>query len=102
MATTYRPFVQAAKPAVLTFYVRTWQPQDSAAASIRSAVANVNSKLIVHDLTTLSTQIDDTLSNERTVALLASAFGTLATLLAGLGLYGILAYLTAPRTPEVR
>ena len=101
MATAYRPFVQAEKPAALTFYVRTWQPQESAAASIRSAVANVDSKLIVHDLTTLTTQIDDTLSNERTIALLASAFGILATLLAGLGLYGILAYSTAQRTREI-
>jgi putative ABC transport system permease protein len=101
VATAYSPFVQAEKPAALTFYVRTWQLQDSAAASIRSAVANVDSKLIVHDLTTLSTEIDDTLSNERTVALLASAFGILATLLAGLGLYGILAYSTAQRTREI-
>jgi putative ABC transport system permease protein len=101
IATAYRPFIQVERPAALTFYVRTWQPEDSAAASIRSAVANVDSKLIVHDLTTLSTQIDDTLSNERTVALLASAFGILATLLAGLGLYGILAYSTAQRTREI-
>ncbi len=55
----------------------------------------------MHDLTTLSIQIDDTLSNERTVALLASAFGILATFLAGLGLYGILAYSTAQRTREI-
>ena len=85
MATAYSPFIQADKPAALTYYIRTWQPQDSAAASIRSAIANVDSKLIVHDLTTLNTQIDDTLSSERTVALLASAFGFLATLLAGSG-----------------
>ena len=101
MATAYRPFIQAEKPAALIYYVRTWQPEESAAASIRSAVANIDSKLIVHDLTTLSTKIDDTLSNERTVALLASAFGLLATLLAGIGLYGILAYSTAQRTREI-
>jgi putative ABC transport system permease protein len=101
IATAYRPFVQAEKPAALAFYVRTWQPPDTAAAGIRATIANLDTKLIVNDLTTLSTQIDDTISSERTIALLASVFGLLATLLAGLGLYGILAYSTAQRTREI-
>jgi len=101
IATAYRPFVQGEKPTALNFYIRTWQPPDAAATSIRATIANVDSKLIVNDLTTLSTQIDDTLSNERTIALLASTFGILATLLAGIGLYGILAYSTAQRTREI-
>jgi predicted permease len=100
-AMAYRPFVQGEKPVALAFYVRTWQPPDTAAASIRSTIANIDSKLIVNDLTTLSIQIDDTLSSERTIALLASTFGILATLLAGIGLYGILAYATAQRTREI-
>ena len=100
-ATAYRPFVQCEKPTALVFYVRTWQPPDTAAASIRSAIAGIDSKLIVNDLTTLRTRIDDNISNERTIALLASTFGILATLLAGIGLYGILAYSTAQRTREI-
>lgn len=99
--TCYRPFVQGEKPTALTFYVRTWQPPDSAANAIRAAVANIDSKLIVNNLTTLSDQIDGSISNERTIALLATAFGILATGLAGIGLYGILAYSTARRTREI-
>ncbi len=49
----------------------------------------------------MNIQIDDTLSSERTIALLAATFGLLATLLAGIGLYGILAYSTAQRTREI-
>jgi predicted permease len=101
MATAYRPFVQGEKAVGLNYYVRTWQPPDVAAASIRAAIANIDSKLIVNDLTTMSTQIDDTIANERTIALLASVFGGLAALLAGIGLYGILAYATAQRTREI-
>jgi putative ABC transport system permease protein len=100
-AAAYRPFVQGEKPAALTFYVRTWQPPETAAGTIRAAIANIDHKLIVHDLTTLNTRIDDTISSERTIALLASTFGGLAALLAGIGLYGILAYSTARGTREI-
>jgi ABC-type antimicrobial peptide transport system permease subunit len=46
-------------------------------------------------------QIDTTLSNEHMIELLAISFGLLATLLAGVGLYGVLAYSTAQRTREI-
>ena len=72
-ATTYRPFVQCEKATSLNIYVRTWQPPAAAAASIRGAIANIDSKLIVNDLTTMSTQIDDTITSERTIAMLASS-----------------------------
>jgi putative ABC transport system permease protein len=101
IATAYRPFVQGEKPVGLTFYVRTWQPPDAAARSIRAAITNIDSKLIVNDLTPLSIKIDDTIAAERTIALLASVFGALAAVLAGIGLYGILAYATAQRTREI-
>lgn len=100
-ATAYVPFVQQDQPGALQFYVRTWQSPDAAATAVRAAVAGVDAKLVLADLSTLRDQIDDTISYERTVALLASLFGVLATLLAGIGLYGILAYSTAQRTREI-
>jgi putative ABC transport system permease protein len=101
LATSYTPFVQAPKPTGLTIYVRTWQPPETAANSIRAAIANIDSKLVIGDLKTMSEQIDDSISIERIIALLATAFGILATILAGIGLYGILAYSTAQRTREI-
>ena len=101
MATEYTLFSQAEHPGGLIYYVRTWQPPESAANSMRAAIANIDTKLIVGNLTTLGNQIDDNLMAERTVALLAGTFGILATLLAGIGLYGILAYSTAQRTREI-
>jgi predicted permease len=101
MPTQYALFTQAERPGGLWFYVRTWQPPQAAASSIRAAIAAIDTKLIVGHLATLNDDIDDNLMAERTIALLAGTFGALATLLAGIGLYGILAYSTAQRTREI-
>ncbi len=97
----YTLFAQAIRTTGLTYYVRTWQDPDAAANSIRAAIANLDSKLIVAHLSTMKEEIDQDILAERTIALLAMAFGVLATVLAGIGLYGILAYSTAQRTREI-
>ena len=101
IATCYTLFSQAFRQTGLTFYLRTWQPPDAASASVRSAIADLDTKLIVGNLRTMTQQIDASLLAERAIAMLATAFGVLATLLAGIGLYGILAYSTAQRTREI-
>jgi predicted permease len=101
MPTNYTLFTQAPKQAGLTFYVRTWQPPDAAANTIRASIANIDGKLIVGDLRTLTEEIDENLLAERSIAMLATVFGALAAVLAGIGLYGILAYSTAQRTREI-
>jgi len=55
----------------------------------------------VDEMRTMEEQIDTTLSNERLIELLAISFGLLATTLAGVGLYGVLAFSTAQRTREI-
>jgi putative ABC transport system permease protein len=97
----YTLFSQAEKPTELTYYVRTWQDPYSAENEIRSAIANIDSRLIVDGLSTLQDDIDNNILPERTIALLATIFGALAAVLAGIGLYGILAYSTAQRTREI-
>ncbi len=101
IATCYTLFSQATRQTGLTFYVRTWQPPDAATTSIRAAIADIDPKLIVGNLRTMQETIDANLMAERAIAMLASVFGLLATLLAGIGLYGILAYSTAQRTREI-
>ncbi len=101
MPTCYTLIAQAPKPAGLTFYVRTWQPPDTATNSIRATIANIDNKLIVGKLRTLTEEIDENLTAERAIATLAMVFGGLAAVLAGIGLYGILAYSTAQRTREI-
>ena len=100
-AMCYVPFAQAEKPNPLTYYVRTWQSPDAAANSVRTAIANIDAKLVMSHVGTMTEQIDDSIQAERTIAFLATAFGILAAVLAGIGLYGILAYSTAQRTREI-
>lgn len=101
VATCYTLFHQAERATALTFYVRTWMAQDTAAQEIRATITNLDQKLIVNEIHTLKDQIDQNILAERTIALMATLFGGVAAVLAGIGLYGILAYSTAQRTREI-
>ncbi len=99
--TIFTPYLQEPKPGAMTFYVRTWQSPESAEATIRRAMRTLDSKLVLDNFRTMEEQIDDNLTAERVIAMLASSFGVLAVLMAAVGLYGVLAYSTAQRTREI-
>jgi predicted permease len=97
----FRPYQQMEFVLGMNAYVRTGGDPQQMFNALRRTVQQLDSNLPVSFMTTLEKQMDDSLVTERLVASLSSAFGLLATLLAGIGLYGVMAYLVARRTREI-
>ena len=84
-----------------TFYLRTSAPLESLAPAIRAVVKKEDPTLAIDSLRTTRDQIDVSLTLERLVSVLCTAFGFIATILAAVGLYGIMAFHVARRTREI-
>jgi predicted permease len=95
------PLLTDPNPRSLTVYVRTSAEPTSMFNQLRSAVSEVDADLPVYDMRTMELQVERSLSNERLVAGLSTVLGVLATLLAVVGLYGVMAYTVTRRKREV-
>ena len=83
------------------FYVRAAMPSAGAYNVVRSEVRQLDASMPIYQMKTLSRQLDDTLLTDRLIALLSAGFGLLATLLASIGLYGVMAFVVARRRKEL-
>jgi predicted permease len=96
----YFPYQQTSN-LFLTYYVRTERQPDSAFQTIRSTVREMDVNLPVLNMKTLDGQLEESLVTERMIASLATVFGALATALAIIGLYGVMAFMVARRSREI-
>jgi predicted permease len=82
-------------------YMRVLMGSEGAYGVIRNEMRQLNSSMPVYDMKTVQGQLDETLLTDRLIALLSAGFGLLATILASVGLYGVMAFVVARRKKEL-
>jgi predicted permease len=97
----YLPYLQTDFVNGMSAYVRTRGDPANVFSTVRQTVRNVEASVPMYDMRTVEQQVENSLVTERLLAALSTVFGSLATLLAATGLYGVMAYMVARRTPEI-
>jgi predicted permease len=98
---SYRDKEAARRLRSMTIAVRTAGDPRAITASVRRELRNVDPNLPVLKIDTVDEQLNDVLVQERLVASLSAFFGSLALLLACVGLYGVISFTVARRTSEI-
>ena len=100
-----RPAVYIPQPqlsiGLLTFVIRTDMDPLALTNSVSAAVRSFDAEVPLADVRSMEDVVDATLARPRTVSVLLTAFALIALVLAGVGVYGVMAYSVAQRTQEI-
>ncbi|MGA3187516.1 MAG: ABC transporter permease [Bryobacteraceae bacterium] len=97
----YRPWRQDGKLGTISFYVRSDLPSQQIVPQIRQVMRSIDAGVPLEDMRSLEEQVHFNIKSDELIMRLAAAFAALATTLAMLGLYGVMAYSVARRTREI-
>jgi predicted permease len=95
------PYFEQPRPGGFTVYLGTARPADSMFGVVRQTLQQIDPALPMYGARSLETQVGLSLSRERLIATMTATFGTLATLLSIVGLYGVMSFTVARRTREI-
>ena len=97
----YLPVAQEPRLSYLTLHVRALGETRPVIGLIRDTLQAIDPQVPLYDITTMQHEVNDSLAGDRLITWLSTAFGVLATLLATIGLYGVIAFSVAQRTHEI-